>query len=414
MPAFPSREQVLQVFEAHPEKIFRLRELVQALGLASSQARDLKSALKELSRSRKILVLRKSHFALARRAGADSSARGLTKHGPLARTRGQGNIVTGRLIGHRDGYGFVVPDEQAGGEASGQTKGQDIFIPPHAMKDAMHGDRVEVQVFRAKPERPQNPGRFAPRQQKPSRPARPPRLEGAILRVLRREQRTVVGEFHCAARHNFVQPFDSRIGREIIIPRGEERVRESSSSARDRQFGGESEGHARRARREGASGLDGLIVDVEITSFPGRTSLAHGRVIEVLGERDDFGVDVEIMIRKFHLPHRFPAEALAAASESPREVTQAELEGRRDFRSLPIVTIDGETAKDFDDAVYVERLPGGRYSLQVHIADVAHYVRPGTAIDGEARLRGTSVYFPDRAVPMLPLDLSNGICSLNP
>jgi ribonuclease R len=155
-------------------------------------------------------------------------------------------------------------------------------------------------------------------------------------------------------------------------------------------------------------------VDVEITDYPRPAALPRGRVIEVLGRRDEFGVDVEIMIRKFHLPHRFPAEVLAEASAAPQYIPERDREARRDFRGLPIVTIDGETAKDFDDAVYVERLAWGNYLLHVHIADVAHYVRPGSALDREARLRGTSVYFPDRAVPMLPLELSNGICSLNP
>jgi ribonuclease R len=159
-----------------------------------------------------------------------------------------------------------------------------------------------------------------------------------------------------------------------------------------------------------------MIVDVEITTYPRLTALPRGRVIEILGRREDFGVDVEIMIRKFHLPHRFPAEVLAEANAAPQCILERDpaLRDRRDFRALPIVTIDGETAKDFDDAVYVERLAQGNYLLHVHIADVAHYVRPGSALDREARLRGTSVYFPDRAVPMLPLELSNGICSLNP
>jgi ribonuclease R len=157
-----------------------------------------------------------------------------------------------------------------------------------------------------------------------------------------------------------------------------------------------------------------LIVDVEITNYPGPAALPRGRVLEVLGRREEFGVDVEIMIRKFHLPHRFPSAVLAEASAAPQYIPERDREVRRDFRGLPIVTIDGETAKDFDDAVYVERLAGGNYLLHVHIADVAHYVRPGSALDREARLRGTSVYFPDRAVPMLPLELSNGICSLNP
>lgn len=311
------------------------------------------------------------------------------------------NIITGRLIAHRDGYGFVVPDEPQPGAASSQ----DIFIPPHAMHGAMHGDRVEAQWFQSKPARPAGRhGRKAPEEDA--------RREGAILRVLRREHKTVVGEFHRGSRYNIVQPFDPRLGREIIIPRGAE-LPAAPGASRHRQFGGESEARPRRRAAETAAALDGLIVDVQLTSFPSRFSPAEGHVIEVLGERDAFGVDVEIMIRKHHLPHRFPPEALAAA-EAPADVEEQALHGRRDFRSLPIVTIDGETAKDFDDAVYVERLPGGRFLLQVHIADVAHYVRPGGALDREARLRGTSVYFPDRAVPMLPLELSNGICSLNP
>jgi ribonuclease R len=139
-----------------------------------------------------------------------------------------------------------------------------------------------------------------------------------------------------------------------------------------------------------------------------------GRVIEILGRPGDIGVDVEIIIRKHHLPHEFPEEVLAAAKSTPPQVADNDLRARRDFRDLPIVTIDGETARDFDDAVLVRPLPEGAYELQVHIADVAHYVQRNSALDREARLRGTSVYFPNRAVPMLPEELSNGICSLNP
>jgi ribonuclease R len=156
------------------------------------------------------------------------------------------------------------------------------------------------------------------------------------------------------------------------------------------------------------------VVDVEVTSYPRPNQPPRGRVVEILGRREDFGVDVEIIIRKFHLPHRFPSDVLVEADAAPQYISEHDREGRRDFRDLPIVTIDGETAKDFDDAVMVERRASGNYLLHVHIADVAQYVRPGTALDREARLRGTSVYFPDRAVPMLPLELSNGICSLNP
>jgi len=421
MRELPSSQDILRVFEARPEKTFRLREVVEELGLRSSQARPLKSALKELSKRRKIVYLKKNHFALAGRAALEMRAshprslsqpftRGVPHPASLSRrargdgeARGEGqgtkpkaNVISGRLIGHRDGYGFVVPSQPL------PETDQDIFIPPDAMKDAMHGDRVEAQIFRS-----QARGRTGWRT----------RLEGVILRVLDRAQKTVVGEFHLGSRYNFVAPFDRHISREIVIPRGEEWPEaRAGRNKRNRQFGGESEGRTRSALAGGlaARELDGLIVDVEITRFPTRTSLPRGRVIEILGERDEFGVDVEIMIRKFHLPHRFPPEVLQAAENAPQFIAESERQGRQDFRSLPIVTIDGETAKDFDDAVYVARGEEGRYLLQVHIADVAHYVRPGTALDQEARLRGTSVYFPDRAVPMLPLELSNGVCSLNP
>src|SRR5208283_2303275 len=160
--------------------------------------------------------------------------------------------------------------------------------------------------------------------------------------------------------------------------------------------------------------LEGVVVDVEITDWPSATQNPRGRVIEILGEEDDFGVDVEIMIRKFHLPHRFPPAVIEEAQAIENIIPARELRHRRDYRDLPIVTIDGETARDFDDAVHVRRLENDNYELQVHIADVAHYVTPDSALDDEARLRGTSVYFPDRAVPMLPLELSTDICSLRP
>ncbi len=390
MREFPSHQEILKLFEENPHRTYRLREIVIELGLRSSQARELKSALKELARRRKIAYLKKSHFALM---PADHRptvpSREHRRAEPAASPAGR-TVVSGRLIGHRDGYGFVVPDVRV------SETGQDIFIPANGMGSALHGDRVEVHVVRAKADG---------------------RLEGRVVTVRDRAQKTVVGEFHCGPHNNYVLPYDHRIPFEIVIPRGAEWPAEASAT-RDRQFGGESEGKGVKSLRAGphrsAQDLEGLIVDVEITNFPAPAQLPKGRVVEILGKRDEFGVDVEIVIRKFHLPHRFPSEVLAEAEAAPQYIPERDREGRRDFRALPIVTIDGETAKDFDDAVYVERLPTGNWLLQVHIADVAHYVRPGTPLDREARLRGTSVYFPDRAVPMLPLDLSNGICSLNP
>ncbi len=168
------------------------------------------------------------------------------------------------------------------------------------------------------------------------------------------------------------------------------------------------------ARRANWDDLENVVVDVEITDWPTATQNPRGRVVEIVGYEDDFGADVEIMIRKHHLPHRFPPAVLSEAQDADPVIPAAEVKKRRDFRALPIVTIDGETARDFDDAVIVQHLENGNFELQVHIADVAHYVTPDSALDQEARLRGTSVYFPDRAVPMLPLELSTDICSLRP
>jgi ribonuclease R len=405
MREFPSPQEILKLFEQDPQRTFRLRELVLELGLRSSQARELKSVLKDLARGRKLVYLKKNHYALVhkgRHAASEAPGRSI----PQARPSKSPNVVSGRLIGHRAGYGFVVPDVPLAGTDL------DIFIPPDGMGSALHGDRVEVHVQRST---------------KSSKGE--PRMEGRVIQVIERAQKTVVGQFHCGPQYNYVMPFDQRIPFEILIPHGQEfpeegAVREpplqAGTLSRHRQFGGESEGRSAAAPvprlrdRQSARELDELIVDVEITNYPGPAALPRGRVVEVLGRREEFGVDVEIMIRKFHLPHRFPAEVLAEASAAPEYIPERDREARRDFRGLPIVTIDGETAKDFDDAVYVERLAWGNYLLHVHIADVAHYVRPGSALDREARLRGTSVYFPDRAVPMLPLELSSGICSLNP
>jgi ribonuclease R len=274
-------------------------------------------------------------------------------------------------VGHRDGYGFVIPDTPAP-DISG-----DIFIGEDSMSGALHGDRVLVSSIRVRANR---------------------RAEGRIQRVIDRAQKTLVGEFRFGHRVNYVQPFDERIPHQIVIPRGQEIPVRS----------------AQRTVTPSRDELDGAIVTVEITRFPAGLQSGAGRVLEILGRPGDFGVDVEIIIRKYHLPHEFSAEALREAESVPGAVPDSVAVGRRDFRDLPIVTIDGETAKDFDDAVAVLPLANGHVQLQVHIADVAHYVQPGSALDRDARLRGTSVYFPDRAVPMLPEALSNGICSLKP
>src|SRR6266852_3091481 len=231
-------------------------------------------------------------------------------------------------------------------------------------------------------------------------PANAPLIRAAETEFLRQSP----GQLH--TRRNL-----DRMLHAIEIPPGMELT---GGLAKKLGFSGADERSVRGRRIPRMEELDGAVVNVEVVRYPRGGMAPTGRVIEILGRPGELGVDTEIIIRKHHLPHVFPAEVIKEAEHRALPVQEAELAGREDFRRLPIVTIDGETARDFDDAVYVERRVDGGWHLQVHIADVSHYVRTLTALDGEARLRGTSVYFPDRAVPMLPEALSNGMCSLKP
>ncbi len=347
------------------------KQLVHELGMGGG--RERRSLLEQLAR----LVARGELVQLDREQWS------------TARTAaGRNNLVSGRLDLHREGFGFVRPG------ARRSAAQEDIFIPPGEINGAMQGDQVLIEV-----EPPKADGR----------------LQGRIARVLERRNPTVVGVFHYSRGQqeptHSVVPFDERMTQPILIPPGQESPPARASSTPHRVLGEEA------ARPAAHTSLEGLVVDVEITRWPTLTRPALGRVIEVLGSPDDFGVDVEMMIRKHQLPRIFPdpvlAEARAVAHFDPNAAAR-----RADFRGLPVVTIDGETARDFDDAVLVTEQTDSQgdrgYELQVHIADVAEYVRPDSAIDGEARLRGTSVYFPDRAIPMLPLDLSTNVCSLRP
>ncbi len=324
---------------------------------------------------------------------------------PVEHRATRDRLVAGKIDLHRDGYGFVRPNQSTNRE-------DDLFIPPNELNGAMQGDEVLVDE--------------AP-------PGRDGRRSGRVARVLTRRNPTVVGLFHYARSRgranawenapvvngNYVTPLDERMTQAILIPEGAE-IAITPTQTPHRVLGEEAQ--AQRAHWSEELDphwpLEGLAVDIEITDFPAPGRPARGRVLEVLGPPDAFGVDVEIIIRKHHLPYTFPANVLAEATASAAQTVETlgadEVERRRDFRGLPIVTIDGETARDFDDAVLVEPLANGNWQLQVHIADVSHYVRPGTALDLEARLRGTSVYFPDRAIPMLPNQLSSGMCSLRP
>jgi len=394
-----SDSTILKHIARQPKRAAGFKQLVRELGLHGEERRELDDRLQKLVAGGALLSLGSDRYALPQ-ATADK------------------NLVAGRLSMHRDGFGFVIPDPQSLNASLKARLTGDIFIAPHLVGDAMHGDLVLVDISNVRPDG---------------------RAEGRIVRPVRRAHPTVVGIFHYGGRRNYVTPMDAKITQEIEIPAGMERpevvaatgaaagvgVPRPQSRGRDGLATAGGTPALRRksvdrvlgeeaARRTEWDDLEGVAVDVEITDWPSPTQNPRGRVIEILGREDDFGVDVEITIRKFHLPHHFPAAALEEAQNAPGTISARELHRRRDFRDLPIVTIDGETARDFDDAVLVRRLESGNFELQVHIADVAHYVTPGSALDQEARLRGTSVYFPDRAVPMLPLELSTDICSLRP
>lgn len=367
---------VLKQIERQPKRTAGYKQLVRELGVHGAGRQQLQEHLDRLVRGGHILRIASDRY-MAPHASANKDQ------------------VIGKLSMHRDGFGFVVPEPNSLDNKLKARISGDIFIPPPAVGPAMHGDRVLVEITAVRSDG---------------------RAEGRILRPVGRAHSTVVGTFHYGPRRNYVVPVDAKIGQEIVIPPGTERPEKQLAAgegapvkqSKDRVYGTEA------ARRTEWDDLENVVVDVEITDWPTATHAPRGKVIEVLGYADDFGVDVEMIIRKFHLPHCFPQEVLAEASSVSSSISDREVARRQDFRKLPIVTIDGETARDFDDAVTVKRLGNGNYELQVHIADVAHYVTAGSALDQEARLRSTSVYFPDRAVPMLPLELSTDVCSLRP
>jgi ribonuclease R len=266
------------------------------------------------------------------------------------------NLVVGQLAASDKGYGFVIPDDPVE---------DDVFISPDSLASAMHGDRVVVRVHS-------------------QRPTGGKAREGEVIRIVRRANDKIVGTFDASRRYGFVSPDDARLRQDIFVPK--------SSFA-------------------GAKNGDKVVV--EIVKWPEKKRSAEGRVLEVLGHKGDPGIEILAILKSHKLASDFPPEVEAAADRVPERVGEADLGGRRDLRDQPIVTIDSEDARDLDDAVQVERLPGGRYRLGVHIADVSHYVREGSPLDAEASERGTSVYLVDRVLPMLPPRLSNGICSLN-
>jgi ribonuclease R len=295
------------------------------------------------------------------RAKVKELLRDLIDSGKVVRIRGNRyglpskmNLVVGRVRCHPDGYGFVVPEKE--GE-------EDIFISPRHLKEALHGDRVVARV-----ESIRKKGK-----------------EGTVIRILERGYRKVVGKFMKEGHYSYIVPDDERILQEIYIPEGE------TKKARPHQ-----------------------IVVAEITRYPTERARPEGRITHILGYPEDPEVEPQIIIHKYDLPHRFSSAALREARSLSLTPSPEDYKGRVDLRNIITFTIDGENARDFDDAVALEEEPNGGKRLYVSISDVNHYVKEGTALDEEAYLRGTSVYFPDRAIPMFPTELSNELCCLRP
>jgi ribonuclease R len=269
------------------------------------------------------------------------------------------DLYVGRLQTHQAGYGFVTPERPL------EPAGGDIYVSGPNLNEAMQGDRVVVRIERIK-----DGGR----------------VEGRIIRILERANERIVGRYDRDDNGmDYVAPFDRRVLMDIFIPSGQE-----------------------------GGAAPGDMVTVELTRWPTSTRTAIGRVTEVLGDVNAPGVDTEIIIRKYGIPDAHAPDAVAEAIRLGSAVAERDIRGRTDFRDRPTVTIDGEHARDFDDAITIETLPNGNYWLGVHIADVSHYVREGSGLDREAYERATSVYFPERAVHMFPSELSTGLCSLNP
>jgi ribonuclease R len=327
----PSREHLLAKL-GEAQKPLSFEALATLLGIRDANEREaLGKRLAAMARDGELLVNRANEYCLIDRLP----------------------VVVGTASGHRDGFGFLVPDEE----------GDDLFLPYREMRMLFHGDRVAARVT-GRDDR-----------------GRP---EGAIVEVLERRTRQVAGRFTLEGGVGFVTPDNRRISQRIVVPR-------------------EAAGPARH----------GDLAVVEITEQPSRNRDPVGRVLRVLPDGGGADTAIDLAIASFGLSHAFPPEALAEAREHGGAVPASALAGREDLRDVPLVTIDGEDARDFDDAVFAEAAGNG-YRLVVAIADVSHYVRPGTALDREARQRATSVYFPSRVLPMLPEELSNHLCSLMP
>lgn len=328
----PSREYILDFLTENGRPATQ-EQIEKALGLHHPDERE---ALR-----RRLIAMTRDGQLLKNRKGA---------YGPLESME----LISGRVIGHKDGFGFVVPD----------TGGEDLFLSPRQMRNVFHGDRVLARVASI-----DNRGR----------------REGVIVEVLEHNTQQLVGRFYVESGVCYVEPSNLRQSQTILIPPG------ATKDAKK-----------------------GQIVVVAITGHPTAHTRPTGEIVEILGDHMAAGMEINVAIRAHELPYVWPEEALAEASQFAPTVPETAVVGRKDYRDLHFVTIDGEDAKDFDDAVYCEPRAKGGWLLYVAIADVAHYVKPGSPLDKEAYKRGNSVYFPGRVIPMLPETLSNNLCSLNP
>lgn len=328
----PSRELIIEVLKKSG-KPATCEQLQKILGVTHPEQREaLRRRLHAMERDGQLASTRRGSYGLV----------------------GKMNLIAGRVIGHRDGYGFVVADDGS----------DDLFLSARYMRAIFDGDRVLVRVANVD---------------------KRGRREAALVQVLEHNTQQLVGRFINEGGATFVIPDHKRISQEILIPPGQE---------------------------QGAR--HGQIVTVAITTQPSILNRAIGRVIEILGDYHTPGMEIDIAIRSYGLPHIWPEDVLAEAQQFQEPIPGADYADREDIRNLPLVTIDGEDAKDFDDAVYCAAKPTGGWRLIVAIADVSHYVQSNTALDKEAFNRGNSVYFPDNVIPMLPEALSNNLCSLNP
>ena len=329
----PSREFILQMLEKEGRPLTR-EEIADKLGLTDETSLEaLRRRLRAMERDGQLVFNRRREY-------------GLISHM---------NLVRGRVIGHPDGFGFLVPDPDEGGD--------DVFLPAREMRSLLHGDRALVSI---------------------SGMDRRGRREGMLVEVLERANETIVGRLFIESGMAFVVPDNKRLHLDILIP------------------------------PENLNGAEnGQIVVVAIVEQPSRYRQPIGKVVEVLGDHMAPGMEIDVAIRAHSLPQVWSSDTEAQVRQFSTEVREADKQGREDIRHLPLVTIDGEDARDFDDAVYCERAGKG-WRLLVAIADVSHYVAVDTALDKDAIERGNSVYFPERVIPMLPEILSNGLCSLNP